>query len=344
MKNIIFLFALILFSSCSVAIIGEDQPDTQTNNFDIFWNDFEQHYSLFTVRDINWNELYNVYRPQVNDEISDEELWSILSNLIEHLDDSHTTLYDGNGHHYTSGYLLNEQSSFEISEELIISKYLDFVTEIPSEDRLLYGKVKDKNIGYIYLGVMDGENPAIIDKIAEELKDYDAIIFDIRQNEGGDDRYSARIAQAFSDGEHFIYTAQTRNGVSYDDFDEIKEFYTHPNQENSYVKPVIILTDRATISAGETLLSYMKSYEHVIQVGDTTAGDFSTQSNMRFLPNSWHYIYSIQKVLFPNGESLDGVGHVPDIYIKNTAADISALNDKVFDRAIQYLFEEHNIE
>lgn len=344
MKKLLFLFAIIPFLSCANLIMDEDVPSTQINNFETFWNDFDQHYSLFTIRNTNWNDLYKIYRPQVNDAISDEELWSILSNLIAHLDDSHTVLYDGNGHSYRSGYELNEQSTTEISEELIVSKYLDFVTEVPSEDNLAFGKIKNKNIGYIYLGTMDGQNPSVIDNVINELKDYSALILDVRQNTGGDDRYSARIAQAFSDGKHFIYTVQTRNGLGYDDFDEKKEFNTYSNEENSYLKPVLVLTDRKTISAGEIFLLHMKSFGHVVQIGDTTAGDFSTVSNMRFLPNAWHYNYSIQKVLLPNGESLDGIGHVPEIYIKNTALDIQASNDKVLEKAIQYLFDEYNIE
>ena len=114
MKKLILLF--VLLSSCAKLIIDEDEPNTQSNNFEIFWNDFDQHYSLFTVRNTNWNELYETYRPQVNDNITDEELWKILSNLIQHLDDSHTVLYDGNGKSYRSGYALNEQSKTEFSD------------------------------------------------------------------------------------------------------------------------------------------------------------------------------------------------------------------------------------
>lgn len=344
MKNLLFIIVIILFSSCNKLVLDNDETDSQTNNFEIFWKDFDEHYALFNVRNIDWNNLYDVYKPQINDDLSDEALWDILSNMIEHLDDSHTSLFDGNGHSYRSGATLNDQSGNEISERLIVTNYLDFVTRVPSEDNLAYGKIKNKNIGYIYLGTMDGENPGIIDNIIQELKDYDALIFDIRQNTGGDDRYSARIAKAFSDGKHFIYTVETRNGLHHDDFDEKTIEYTHLNQDTPYLKPVIILTDRATISAGEIFLSHMKAFEHTIQIGDTTAGDFSTVSNMRFLPNAWHYRYSIQKVLLPNGQSLDGIGHVPDVYIKNTEGDINASMDKVIEKALLYLWDEFQIE
>lgn len=335
---------LLVMLSCENLSLGEDEPNTQSTNFELFWDDFDKHYSLFDVRNINWNELKTRYSPEVNDAISDVELWNILSNLIEHLDDSHTVLYDGNGHSYRSGYELNEKSKSEISQELITSKYLDFLTKVTSEDDLAYGKIKGKNIGYIYLGTMDGQNSAVIDAILDKLIEYSAIILDVRQNTGGDDRYAARFAQGFSDGEHFIYTVQTRNGLHHDDFDQKKSYYTLSKQPNAHLKPVIVLTDRKTISAGEVFLLHMKSFDQVVQIGDTTAGDFSTVSNMRFLPNSWHYRYSIQKFLLPNGESLDGIGHVPDVYIKNSKEDIDSSNDLVIEKAIQHLFDEYTID
>ena len=161
------------------------------------------------------------------------------------------------------------------------------------------------------------ENPGKIADILQKLIYQKAIILDIRQNTGGDDGYAARITRSFSDGEHLIYSVQTRNGPSHDDFDDKKLYYTQLDDANSYTKPVIVLTDRRTISAGEIFLLHMKSFSNVTQIGDTTAGDFSIVSNIRFLPNEWTYVYSIQKFLLPDGSSLDGIGHVQDIYKKN---------------------------
>jgi len=344
MKKRAFLL-VISFSliACEKTVLGADEENTPTNVFEIFWNDLDQHYSLFTVRHTDWDMLYQTYRPQVNDNLSSDELWTIMSNLIEHLDDSHTTLYNGNKT-YKSGYALNEQSITEFDAPLITSKYVEQVIQVASENELYYGKIKNKGIGYIYLGSMNGNNPGVINDILQELNTHKAIILDIRQNTGGEDRYAAHIAKAFSNGTHLIYSVETRNGPGYDDFDKKKLYYTQFDDANSYSKPVIILTDRRTISAGEIFLLHMKSFPNVTQIGDTTAGDFSTISNMRFLPNGWRYVYSIQKFLLPDGSSLDGIGHVPDIYIKNKASDISASEDKVIEGACDYLFSTYGIE
>lgn len=344
MRKIAFLCSIsLLLVACEKTFLGSDEENSNTNVFELFWNDLDKHYSLFTVRNTDWDMLYQTYRPQVNDNQSSDELWTILSGLIEHLDDSHTTLFDGNKS-YKSGYALNEQSEAEFDGNLVVSKYLESATQVESESDLYYGNIKDKEIGYIYLGSMNGGNPGIIDDVLEKLINHKAIILDVRQNRGGDDRYSARVARSFSDGKHLIYSVQTRNGPSHDDFDDKKLYYTQFDNANAYAKPVIVLTDRRTISAGEIFLLHMNSFSNVTQIGDTTAGDFSTLSNMRFLPNGWTYVYSIQKFLLPDGSSLDGIGHVPDIYIKNTEADINSSFDKVLEGAFDYLLTEYGID
>jgi len=344
MKNIIVLLVFSILTSCEKAILGEGEPNTPINNFELLWQDFDAHCSLFVSKNIDWDASYNEFRLQVTNNTSDQELWQIFSKMLERFDDSHVNLYTENDAQiFTSGFTLNEQSKSEYSKSLISSKYLDFRVEVTSEDNLSYGKIKEKNIGYIYLGAEDGEAPEIIETIIQELNTYDAIIFDIRQNIGGDESYTRRIASAFADNENLVYTTQTRNGPSHDDFDEKTLFYSKIIG-TQYPNPVTLLTDRRTISAGESLALYMKTYNEVTQIGDTTAGDFSTVSTRRFLPNGWSYKYPIQLPRTPTGEFLDGNGNIPDIYTKNTEDDISNNTDKVLERAILFLFEQYNID
>ena len=105
-----------------------------------------------------------------------------------------------------------------------------------------------------------------------------------------------------------------------------------------------MLTDRITISAAEILLLHLKSFSQVTQIGDTTAGDFSDIGMRRFLPNGWQYQYSIMMFLLPDGRSLDGIGHIPDIQIRNSAYNIQSDIDVVFEKALEYLFDEYGIE
>jgi carboxyl-terminal processing protease len=350
MKNLIGSFALLIAlvfsaSSCQKIVLGEDEVNSPENNFDLLWKDFDQHYGLFTVRKINWDSLYKVYRPKVNSKTTNDELWTICTQLIENLDDSHTILFvAGKDSGYKSGGRLNTLSKLEFSKTLVVDKYLDNHTVVTSEKNMSYGKIKAKDIGYIYLAAEEGDNPAIIDAIIDSMKNRKAIILDLRQNVGGDDKYAARIAGVFADNEKLLYTVQTRNGLKHTDFDAKTEHFIRKQGAQQFLKPVIVLTDRRVISSGDVLMLHLKSFKQVTQIGDTTAGDFSDVSNRRFLPNGWTYQYSPKMFLLPNGKSLDGIGHVPDVYIKNTQADINAKTDKVMEKGIQYLFDKYGIQ
>lgn len=347
---IITLFIISALTACEKIVLGPDESNTPENNFELFWNDFDQHYGLFMARGLNWDSIYQVYHPQVTSQTTDEALWDIFSQMIEYLDDSHTFIFGFNDTtQYTSGSALNNQAETEFSLDLVKNKYIKDWTVLSEDEEdgavyFAYGSLKDKDIGYIYLGAMDDTDPSQIDRIINDLGQHQAIILDVRNNEGGDDLFAERIAGAFANSEQLIYTVQERNGPKHDDFQEPKSFFTQPMGEQQFTKPVMVLTDRATISAGEIFLLHMNAFPQVTQIGDSTAGDFSDASMYRFLPNGWIYRYSHMMYLLPDGSSLDGIGHVPDVYIKNSKADISMGNDLVMERTITHLKDVHGIE
>lgn len=339
MKQLLFsIIGLLVFTSCQKDFLKTEEVNTPENNFEILWKDFNEHYALFEVRDSDWDSIYTEYRPLVNNETTDEELWTIFSEMIEYLDDTHTVLSTGDDKRiYTSGFTLNEQSKKEFDITLLQDKYLsDFVT-YETEENISFASIKGEDIGYIWINNMGYSNPEVIDEVVTGLMDHKAIILDLRQNTGGDDFYGKRIANAFSDGEHLIYTSEIKNGPTPSNFSEKRDYFTTKTGDLQFTKPVIVLTDRRTVSAAETCLIHLKAFEHVTQIGDVTSGDFSAKSMERFLPNGWKYTYSIQKILLPDGSSLDGIGHIPDVFIKNTETDIAAGNDIVLEKAIDYL-------
>ncbi|HZI24551.1 MAG TPA: peptidase, partial [Chryseolinea sp.] len=74
MKKLAMLFLIITFSSCEEAFIESDPKDDPVVNFDFLWSELDQKYSFFEFKKINWDSVYNVYRPQVNSNTSREEL------------------------------------------------------------------------------------------------------------------------------------------------------------------------------------------------------------------------------------------------------------------------------
>lgn len=329
------LFALVLGAvSCEKTVLGTKEANTPEHNFDILWEDFDAHYALFNVKSIHWDSLYQVYRPQISSTTTQAELWELTTQLLAHLDDGHVKVVNTQGDIYESGQgpIKDAETAFDFN--LITTTYLEDVYT-SSEKGITYGKIKDKPIGYIHMFDVEGDNPDKIHDILATLDPLDGLILDLRNNSGGTDDYAHRIAGAFADGKHEIYSVQTRNGINHSDFDEKTIWYTQPIHKTSYLKPVVLLTSRYTVSAAEILTLALKSFPHVVHMGDTTKGDFSDQCPLRFLPNGWTYAYSNQLYTLPNGTCLEGIGIAPDVLVKNTPQDVVVDGvDRVLEKGI----------
>ena len=97
-----------------------------------------------------------------------------------------------------------------------------------------------------------------------------------------------------------------------------------------YTKPVILLTNAQTMSAGEEFTMALVSQSHVTQVGNHTCGVFSL-SLERCLANGWKYSVSVQKVTDPEGNIPEGKGIVPSA--ENLILNPSVSQDLQFKRA-----------
>jgi len=71
--------------------ITEPTRDPEVN-FEVFWHTFEENFALFPLTGVDWRSLYEQYRPQVNSNTTDEELFSILCEMIVPLNDGHTSV------------------------------------------------------------------------------------------------------------------------------------------------------------------------------------------------------------------------------------------------------------
>ena len=337
------LFAALLLAGCQKMILGDDEANDPENNFEIFWHDFDQHYALFEVRGWDWDSIYTAFRPRVKANTSPDELWEIQREMIGYLDDSHTFVYRPGVGFFASGSEEDERTEAEFSLPLIMERYVETV-DSSAEEAYLYGHCRGRDIGYLHLSGVDIEDEGTIDEMVVALGDRAAIILDLRNNTGGDDNSAAAIAGRFAAGRELVYTVQERNGPAHYDFAPKTEYYLDRRGPAQYAKPVVILTDKITVSAAEVLLMYLEPRAETTRIGTATSGDFSDTSMRRFLPNGTQYQYSIMKFLLPDGRSLDGAGHQPEVFVRNSAADIAAGNDRVLERAFTFLFQEYGIE
>lgn len=348
MKHLFFISILFLLlnTACEKAFLGATFENNPVNNFEIFWKDINKHSGIIFSKKINWDSVYQVYQPKVTPNTSDEELWGILTQMIEAFDDEHTFVEDVlNDKTYVSGSHRIEAAIEGFSKELIEEKYLEYRTEIMTAPDWSYGKIKEKNIGYIYLGDVDGwQAERTMDSILEVIGQHKAIIFDVRNNGGGSADFASAIVRPFAEQTQQLFSEQERNGPNHNDFGA-KIWEGNVNDgENQYLRPLVVLTDRFTISGAERIAYYLRANSQSTHIGDTTAGAFSETGQRRFLLNGWQYQYPIKMTLDLDGNSLDNEGLIPDFTFKNTKADIEAQQDRMLERAFEFLFERYGIQ
>lgn len=343
-KLLIYLFSITVLVSiigCEEIFLGEIEDNTILNNLDYFDREFQNRYGLFDVRDVDWKQLVESRRAALKNNPTEEALYQALTSIILELDDSHVSLshpaqkfktFEGGrwGKLDRAGYQ-------DMDLDIVLKNYLT-LKGVAEEERAYYGTV-DGNIGYIYLPeIHDAPDfwESYMPRMINDLSTTVGLIVDIRNNDGGEDESSRTIAGYFADQRNLYMKSRYRNGPNPRDFGKVFDWYVEPADGTRYLKPIILLTNRYTISAGETLTLAMKTLPHVTHMGDTTCGAFSDAVS-RQLPNGWQFSLSVGDYRDAANVSHEGVGLIPEVVLRNTASDLEAGVDVVLEEAMRLL-------
>ncbi|HKJ31171.1 MAG TPA: S41 family peptidase [Balneolales bacterium] len=324
----------MIFISCTDIFIPKDNPDTPIYNFDTLWKEFDNHYSFFIYKNINWDSLYTIYRPKVTLQTSDPQLFGIMASLLSHLHDGHIILKSPFDIYAYEGWYLNYNQVFDLS--LIQSDYLNGDYTITPSRKMLFGQLIP-SVGYIYIISFNGVNwTSEMDNILQNLNLDRGLIIDIRNNGGGNDENMLKIAGRFTSEKKFFRIIRYRNGPDHSDFSKPYKGYVSPAGKQHYAGNIALLTNRGVFSAAESFVLAMKSNPYVTTIGDTTGGGSANPIN-RELPNGWTYKISTWIESTPEGEVFEGKGIPPDIALPKSIYNQSGSRDYILESALQYL-------
>ncbi|MDW3196808.1 MAG: S41 family peptidase [Cytophagales bacterium] len=193
----------------------------------------------------------------------------------------------------------------------------------------------DNQIGYIrfpgFTGEIDKHN---LNFMLERYQDTQGLIIDLRQNGGGMPQDMYRLLSRFVSEKTLIYYSQLKNGPGHDDFGSPKPAYVEPYEGIRYLKPMRVLPDRGTYSAGSFTSLVIKAIPNMLLVGDTTGGGLGAPNGGQ-LPNGWRYRFSISKALTLDMDESYENGVPPDMLARFDWSDLS--RDEVLDAAISDL-------
>lgn len=334
MKQFLNLILIILlFSSCEKVLMEKEPADDPVNNFEYLWKTADEKYSFFEYKNIDWNDIYDKYRPQIYPDMKKGELFYVLSEMLNQLHDGHVNLkspFD------VSRYSFTYSSPENFNFRLIKDNYIGWDYRITGS---LVNTTFERNgneIGYIYYGsfssILQG---ADIDFAIASLKHTKGIILDLRSNGGGSVSNIYRLGSRFADEKRFIYSSALKNGPGHNDFGEPANVYLEPAGAYQYLNPVILLTNRGCFSATSFFATAMKAFPHVVQVGDTTGGGLGSPAGFE-LPNGWGYRFSVSRTLTPDGQNFEN-GVPPDITVwMDPLNEFNGIDD-IMEKAIEII-------
>ena len=335
------VLAVFMLQSCSF-FYGEVAQLSYTSMFDSLWNDYNETYALFEVRGVDWQEQFENCRSLVSDDMTDREFLNVLRKLLYPLKDSHVYVKSQIGS-LNSGEDNVRPDIFSL--ERVCNDYVDS-PEKCGNNIITYGKIKNySSVGYIHIASFSSGQTGInqsqdwasdIDIALESLKDTNALILDVRGNRGGLTGNVTTISGRFCSEEKVYAISRTKNGRGKDDFGEGVELEIKKKGSWQYTKPVILLTNAQTMSAGEEFSMALVSQPHVIQIGNHTCGVFSLALE-RCLANGWRYSVSVQKVCAPDGSTPEGKGIIPagENLIVNVSEDEDLQMKKALNKIMQ---------
>jgi len=326
----LFLAILIICLSTSCFSQREVGPEKLFNEF---WQIFKDHYAFFELRGVNWDDQKIKYQNRVTPATTDEELFNVFSEMIDPLDDGHTSI-SGNGKRFNSAS--SRPPWFSQRREIqtfIYNKYLQGKSLKTSSGFIVFGLI-NKHTGYINIRSMEGYNPDEIDEAMKAMKDVEEIIIDVRFNGGGEDNTSLSIAGRFTDIKRFAYSKET---FYKGNFNEHLDLFIAPAGVVNTKAKIVVLAGAGSASAAEMFVMAMKTIPNVIIMGENTAG---IHSDIYFtkLSNGWNIGLSNQKYMMPDKKVYEKIGVPPTVRIQMNNDILQTEKDILIEQAIHYQF------
>jgi carboxyl-terminal processing protease len=320
--------------SRSVAVGADEVPKRAVSRVDIFdevWNLVDRRYGNFPSKGIDWNLIKAIYRPDAERARDDAELQSILMTVLAHLNDNHVSLRISDTLRYPNG--APDRSAF-IADSVVARRFAE-PQQTAFDREWLYAWMSD-SIGYLRIdGFRDWKRTtATIDSVLTHFRNARGMVIDLRKHFGGDDHAANEVIGRFATSRQLYLTRRTRSGDRHDQFIEPQSYFAEPRGSWQFTRPVMILTSRRTVSAGENFLLGMRELPQVTVIGDVTSGAYADVGHFT-LANGWQVNFPYNRMLDRNGFSWEGLGLAPDIRIVPARSDIDAGRDPVLDLAVR---------
>ena len=336
MNRLTYLFLILLLPLMAACVDEDEYDDTPQGNFEALWKIIDEHYCFLDYKQheygLDWQQVYNKYRVRVQGQLTDLQLFEVLTQMLGELRDGHVNL--STSYDYGRYWSWFENYPANVSDTLL-RRYMGTDYKIASGLRY---RILDDNIGYLrYESFSSPIGEGNIDEALMYMMLCQGLIIDIRGNGGGDLTYAELLAARFCKEKTLVGYTQHKTGKGHSDFSSLEPQYIEPSGNIRWTKPVVVLTNRQVFSAANEFTMYMKAMPMVKVVGDHTGGGAGMPFSSS-LPNGWVVRFSAMPTYDAQRQSTE-FGIDPDYYVSLSDEDVLKGRDTIIEFARQLLRE-----
>ena len=328
------LYLLSLLFTLSACVNEPEYENTPRGNFEALWRIIDEHYCFFDYKKqaygLDWNEVYRRYAPQLSANLTEEQTFEVLTNMLSELKDGHVNLYSP--FDVGRNWAWHEKYPRNLSDSLL-RKYLG--TDYRIATGLKY-RILDDNIGYIRCATFINDfGSGNLDNILLYLAPCNGLIIDLRDNSGGLVTSAEELAARFTNETLTVGYLQHKRGRGHNDFSPLSEQKLKPSRGLRWQKKVVVLTNRGVYSAANEFVKYMKCCPQVTIVGDRTGGGAGLPFSSE-LPNGWAVRFSACPMYDRDGQNTE-FGIAPHHLVGLRGTDLRRGRDTLIEYARRLL-------
>lgn len=336
-KTFFFVLIVLTIVSCERAFMADDIPATAPSTFDYLWQRFDQQYSMFDVKNVNWQAVYDSLRPRVYGGMTTDSLFAVCATMLGTLCDGHVNLYAGFDVSRADSLYYRFYAQDGMDVNTVVLNYLGIGYH--STGGMAHTALCDGRIIYIYYGSFSSSiSTSQFRRIIRSYPRAEGMVLDMRGNGGGSLTNVSNILSMMPSHGQRLYYSQIKSGPAHDDFTQPILTYAPDRSADTdlFTRPVVVLIDRGCFSATSVFAICTQAYDNMILMGDTTSGGLGLPS-MGYLPNGWRYRMPVTRAIALDGNNYEN-GVPPDILLPFDRQSAQTLGrDNIIDSACSYI-------
>jgi hypothetical protein len=290
-------------------------------------------YPFLAFKGIDWDAVHATYGARAGAARGDEG-YRVLHEMLAELRDGHVYYRPPGGGEVYPHLPPRQARDRGAYDPFVVRRYFPEPLRLSPSGKIEYGLTRD-SVGYALIADFDedylaGDFPGVL----TALRAAKGLVLDVRQRKGGTIQNVDAVVSRF-------LTAPLTRPAFYLLGRRLDWAPLQPAGPTAYARPVVVLINGSTFSAGEHFAEAMRQIPAVTLVGDTTGGGGVASTGdvpcERRLPSGKWICVGAGDIRRFDGQPVEWLGVPPDIRVAQTEDDIRRGRDPQLEAAIGLL-------